>query len=58
LETFRYCDKKIRKSSFQIKTISKWLELGQQLLEGKAIDYENQLCIQKEGNTGRVNWKD
>jgi hypothetical protein len=25
----------------------KWLELKQRLLEGKAIEYKNQLCIQK-----------
>jgi hypothetical protein len=38
-----------------IETMSKWFELEQQLLEGKAIDYENQ---RKQRNTGRMYHKD
>jgi hypothetical protein len=37
----------MKKSRGHTETISKWLELEQRLLEGKTIDYENQLRNQE-----------
>jgi restriction endonuclease S subunit len=45
---------KHEKSRDHIETMSKWLELKQRLLEGKAIDYKNQLCIQE----AKKHWQD
>jgi hypothetical protein len=45
---------KHEKSKGHMETMSKWLELEQRLLEGKATDYENQLRIQEV----KTNWQD
>jgi hypothetical protein len=45
---------KCGKSRGHIETVSKWLELEQRLLEGKATDYKNQLLIQE----AKKHWQD
>jgi hypothetical protein len=45
---------KYKESKDRRKTMSRWFELEQRLLEGKAIDYENELRIQE----AKKHWQD